>query len=419
MKLFRKVIFWCHLAAGLFAGVVVLVMSVTGVLLAYERQVTAWADTRGYNVAPPAPGVGRLPVETLLARVREARPGSPATFTLRADTSAPAEVGFGREGVVFVNPYTGEVLGEGSKSIRKFFRVVTDWHRWLGASGEGAGRSVGRAVTGACNLAFLFLVVSGFYLWWPRTWTRKSVKSVTWFRRGLGGRARDFNWHNVAGFWSALPLFFVVLSGVVISYAWAGNLVYRVVGETPPAARGGAQGQPGGNGAAGRGSAPGRDDAKPAAPEAGDAESLWSRAERQADDWRSISLRLPAPSDQTLTFTLDRGDGGQPQKRAQLTLDRRSGEVVRWEPFSSQTPGRRLRSLLRFAHTGEVAGLVGQTVAALASAAGALLVWTGLALAWRRFRAWSARRRVRSDDTATQLGPVTMTLSDGSVGQPE
>jgi hypothetical protein len=48
---------------------------------------------------------------------------------------------------------------------------------------------------------------------------------------------------------------------------------------------------------------------------------------------------------------------------------------------------------LRFAHTGEVAGIVGQTVAGLASAGGALLVWTGLALAWRRFRSWSARRR--------------------------
>lgn len=417
MKLFRKVVFWCHLVAGVFAGVVVLVMSVTGVLLAYERQVTAWADTRGYSVAPPAQGAARLPVEALLARVREARSGSPSTFTVRAEPTAPAEVGFGREGIVFVNPYTGEVLGEGSRRVRTFFRVVTDWHRWLGASGEGAGRTVGRAVTGACNFAFLFLVVSGFYLWWPRTWTRKSVRSVTWFKRGLGGKARDFNWHNVAGFWSALPLFVVVLSGVVISYNWAGNLVYRVVGETPPAARGGAPGQPGGNSGPGRGGAAGNVDASPAAPAAGDIEQLLARAEQQSGDWRSISLRLPTPSDPTVTFTLDGGDGGQPQKRAQLTLDRRTGEVVRWEPFASQTPGRRLRSLLRFAHTGEVAGLFGQTVAALASAAAALLVWTGLALAWRRFRGWSARRRVRSDDTAPQLAPGTIALSDSGMGQ--
>jgi hypothetical protein len=61
---------------------------------------------------------------------------------------------------------------------------------------------------------------------------------------------------------------------------------------------------------------------------------------------------------------------------------------VRWEPFSSQSPGRRARSWLRFAHTGEVYGLFGQTVAGLVSAGGALLVWTGLSLALRRFLRW-------------------------------
>ena len=35
----RKVLFWCHLAAGVTAGVVILIMSVTGVLLAYEQQI--------------------------------------------------------------------------------------------------------------------------------------------------------------------------------------------------------------------------------------------------------------------------------------------------------------------------------------------------------------------------------------------
>ena len=46
MKLLRKVIFWCHLTAGAFAGVVILIMSVTGVLLTYERQIQRWADVR-------------------------------------------------------------------------------------------------------------------------------------------------------------------------------------------------------------------------------------------------------------------------------------------------------------------------------------------------------------------------------------
>jgi uncharacterized iron-regulated membrane protein len=46
---------------------------------------------------------------------------------------------------------------------------------------------------------------------------------------------------------------------------------------------------------------------------------------------------------------------------------------------------------MRFAHTGEYYGLVGQTIAGLVTAGSAVLVWTGLALTWRRFRAWRAR----------------------------
>ena len=34
----RTVFFWLHLTAGLAAGVVVLIMSVTGVLLTFEKQ---------------------------------------------------------------------------------------------------------------------------------------------------------------------------------------------------------------------------------------------------------------------------------------------------------------------------------------------------------------------------------------------
>ena len=254
--------------------------------------------------------------------------------------------------------------------VRSFFRGVTEWHRWLGAKGDN--RNVARAITGACNLGFLFLVASGFFLWWPRSWNLKSLRNVTWFRRGLPSKARDFNWHNTIGFWSAVPLFIVVLSAVVISYTWAGNLVYRVVGETPPAPRSNQQ-------------AP-ASSSNSAKPVLNNLDAAWLRAEQQVVDWRSITLQLPSSESAPLTFNIDRGNGGQPQKRGQLVLDRATGEVVRWEPFSANSRGRQLRSILRFAHTGEVAGIIGQTVAGLVSIGGAVLVITGLALAIRRFR---------------------------------
>ena len=196
----RKVFFWLHLTSGVVAGPRDPRHVRHGTLLTYEKQVTRWAD--GYRRAP-APGATRLPIETLLAKVRETRSALPASVMLEADPAAPATLGYGREGTLFVDPYDGTVLGEGSSRARAFFRSVTDWHRWLSASGDNRAR--GKAVTGAANLVFLFIVMSGFYLWWPRSWTWRSLRAVTWFQGGLPGKARDFNWHNVIGFWRRCP----------------------------------------------------------------------------------------------------------------------------------------------------------------------------------------------------------------------
>jgi uncharacterized iron-regulated membrane protein len=383
MRQFRNVIFWAHLLTAIPAALVVLVMSVTGVLLTYQRELTAWADTRGLDGSPPADGAARLPAEVLMQRVTAVEKGKPTTLRWHADPERPVEVAFGREKTVFVNAYTGQVLSAGSPGVRGFFRTVVAWHRWLGAQGEGPARDRGKAVTGAANLMFLFLMISGFYLWWPRNWTAAGLRNVLVFRRGLPGKARDFNWHNVIGFWSAVPLFLIVLSGVVISYRWAGDLVYRAVGEAPPPPAGG-----------GGGASAGARGGKSEAPALAGIEALRVRAERQVDGWRSISLQIPSEAGKPIAFTIDRGDGGQPQKRASLSLSA-TGQVEKWEPFAASTRGRQVRSFLRFAHTGEVAGLAGQTVAGLVSLGAALLVWTGLSLSLRRFRAWRGRRRER------------------------
>ncbi len=392
MKGVRKIIFWCHLPVGATAGVVILIMCMTGVLLAYEKQITLWADTHAFQSAPPAAAARHLPVAKLFESARNSRGANPTSITLRSDPSAPAEIGFGRETTpLFVNPYTGQVLGQGSQKVRGFFRSVTDWHRWLGAKGDN--RNVARAITGACNLGFLFLVVSGFYLWWPRNWSFKSLRNVMWLRRGLPPRARDFNWHNTIGFWSAGPLSIIVLSSVMISYTWAGNLVYRIVGETPPAPR---TNQQNANAEAN----------KDAVLTFNDLDTAWLRAEQQVSDWQSISLPLPISSASQLIFNIDRGSGGQPQKRAQLVLDRATGDVVRWEPFSSYSRGRQLRSILRFAHTGEVLGVVGQTIAGAVSTGGALLVFTGLGLALRRFFAWLTKRAKSRERVTNVVKPL-------------
>ena len=373
VRLFRRFLFWTHLVIGLAAGALVFIMAVTGVLLTYQKQMTVWADLRGLDGAPPAAGLLALPADTLLSRVAASRQATPTAIVWREGANTPVEVQFGRESRVFANAYTAEELGTGSATMRGFFRQVTDWHRWLAAKGDT--RDLGRAATGAANLALLLIVLSGMWLWWPRNLTWASVRSVTWFRRGLSGKARDFNWHNVIGFWSAIPLVIVVASGVVISYPWASALVFRVAGEAPPAR------------AAAGPAAPDR----PAGALPGALQPRLAVAKAQMPNWRTISLTLPTKPHADASFALDRGMGGEPHKRATAVITT-EGQVSELQSFASQSPGRRLRSILRFAHTGEVLGVFGQTLAGLISLGSAVLVVTGITLSLRRLRAWLRRR---------------------------
>ena len=375
MKLCRSVLFWCHLTVGCAVAVVVVIMSATGVMLTYQKQMTVWADTRGLDGRAPAAGAQRLPIDSLLRGVQRTTPATPTAVTIRSGADAPVEVALGRDRRVFVNAYTGALLGEGSPKVRGFFRSVTTWHRTLGATGER--RTLGKAITGIANLGFLFLVVSGLYLWFPRNWSRRAFMSVLTFRRGLSAKARDFNWHNVIGFWSVAPLAIIVASGVVISYGWAGALVYRIAGEKPPAAQ------------ATQNAAPARDTSIAL----DGIDVMLAQASAKMPGWRTITFTLPRASAKTVAFSLDAGMGGQPQLRSTLTLDRESGRATKFEEFSSLSSGRRLRSILRFAHTGEVLGVVGQTIAGVLSLGAVVLAYTGIMLALRRLGAWRGRRK--------------------------
>jgi flavodoxin len=89
--------------------------------------------------------------------------------------------------------------------------------------------------------------------------------------------------------------------------------------------------------------------------------------------------------------------------RSQLTLNQSSAETVKWEPYAAASTGRKLRVWVRGLHTGEALGIIGQTIAGLASLGGCFLVWTGVAMAWRRFR----YRKRDAENTNTVEYPTT------------
>jgi uncharacterized iron-regulated membrane protein len=360
---FHRAIFWLHLITGLVTGLIILSMAVSGLCIAYERQITEWVDS-GFKASQP--GAPRLPMQQLLAKVQEQRPGTrPQGITWKADPAAPVLFNLGRESLLYVDPHSGSILGEGDKTWRGFFHWMTDWHRFLGQHDDT--RPIGKAITGAGTLLFSGLLLSGIYLWWPRHWRLPNLRAALLFNFRLSGRARDWNWHNVIGFWSAFPLLLIILTGLIMSYTWANNLLFTLAGSPAPPAREG----------------PARTDkSRPMTIPSENLDSLIQRAEQQEPAWQSISMRMNGPN---AAFMIDQSHRGRPDLRTMLTLDSHTAAVVSTEPFSRNSLGRRLRMYARYLHTGELGGFWGQTLAAFCSLGAILLVWTGFALAWRRF----------------------------------
>jgi uncharacterized iron-regulated membrane protein len=381
----RKVLFWLHLSTGIAAGLFIFIMAATGFVLAFERQIIEWGDRDLRFVSGPVEAQPRA-VNDLLEAVRRAVMGEPTAITIRSDPPAAMQFSIGRARTVYVDPYSGAVLGVNSEALHDFFTTVERLHRALGAP-LGPG-SVGRSLTGASNLAFCMLIPLGLVLWLPRKLSWNPLRPSLWFRSRLRGKARDWNWHNVIGFWCMFPLLVISLTGVVMSFDWANALLFRLTGSTPPASgrdRGDRR-QLGGPTTVGY--EPNYD-------------RLFIAARGLDPNWRTITLnvvRRSAPQ----TATIDMGTGGQPQRRVQALLNSNTGAVEKTSTLADGSLGQRLRSFVRFGHTGEYYGLSGQIVAAAASLGACVLVYTGLALSIRRAAAYLKRQRRLNPRTTVQ-----------------
>jgi uncharacterized iron-regulated membrane protein len=365
---FRKLLFWSHLVVGVVAGLVIHTMAITGILYAFQRQIIGAAERRIAPITAPANGARPLALPELAAKVAAALPEErPSAFTLRRDPAEPAVVNLGRERVILADPYTGAVVGEGTK-LRGILHQIEHIHRDLAIGPNG------KAITGAAALAFFALVLSGLYLWWPRKWNKQALKTATIPSLKLRGKARHWNWHNAFGFWAALPLLVSILTGVVMSYQWANNLLFRLTGSEVPPPR------------AARAERPERPASERPPFRTEGLDKMWTAAVERVPAWNIATFRFGEGPGAPVTAMMDEGQGNRPDLRAQLTFDRRSGELQKWEPYSSYSLGRQLRLWAKPVHTGEALGLIGQTLAALVAFAAVILVWTGFGLALRRFR---------------------------------
>ncbi len=370
---FRKAIFWTHLAAGLAAGLVVAVLASTGAALAFEHELVDWAERDVRRVAVPA-GAVRWDLEALKGRLREAEPSvrNPAVTVFR-DPAAAVVFTEGRDRAWFLDPYTGEVRRPATRRMHAFMASMTDAHRWLALGGDF--RSAGRAVTGAGNLAFLLLCLTGAVLWWPRKWTWANLRRLALPSLAPGGKARDFNWHASVGLWTAPVLTVLTVTAVPISYRWASDAVFRAAGEVPPGPSQPPLPHPGPR-------------ARPVPLDA-----VLALAEKEVPGWLQMGIRTgggrPAPGEAAgpppITVTLREAAPWPRTATTTLAVHPATGDLLHRTAFADLSRGRRIRSWMRFLHTGQALGGWGQLVAGLACAGALLLVYTGVALSCRRF----------------------------------
>jgi uncharacterized iron-regulated membrane protein len=378
MKL-RPIFFWFHLSIGLTVGLVIFFLALTGFLLSFEPQIISFSEHSLKTIQVPVAETRRLSLDGLAAKVREASPDQEITgVTLYKDSSTSVLFSLGREGTLYVDPYTGQILGEGSKNLRSFFGTVTDLHRWFGF--QGKNRDMAKTVKGICTLLFGLLVLSGFYLWWPRQWTITVFKVIGIPTFRFKGKQRDWNWHNAIGFWAAPWLLIIIFTGIIMIYPWANDLLYRVTGNEPPVTV-----------AIATVSTEGkvqylatREKNKNKTHPAG-FDTYLEEVEKQSPDWKSVNIRMPQGNRPNVMAVIETPTSPNTYGRSLLTLDAKTAELIKWEPYENYNLGRQLRIWVRALHTGEAGGWLGQLIAALAVMGAMVSIFTGFALGLRRF----------------------------------
>ncbi|MGF6700976.1 putative iron-regulated membrane protein [Paraburkholderia sp. MM5496-R1] len=204
-----------HFYAGLFVMPFLLVLAITGTLYCFQPQIEPLLYRQQLVVAPQA--VPRLADNALLAKARAAMPpGSIATTAvITRDPQRSAEFVFrlahGSQQSIYLNPYSGEVLGTLSVEHR-LMQVDRMLHRklLLGKPGELLMELA------ACWT--LVMIGTGVALWWPRGKT--TARAVLLPRLALKGRPLWKSLHAVIGIWLALGALAFVLTGLPWTGSW-------------------------------------------------------------------------------------------------------------------------------------------------------------------------------------------------------
>jgi uncharacterized iron-regulated membrane protein len=168
-----------------------------------------------------------LPPSHLKAIAEKTLPDKHIHSILYGSSTSAAEVSFYNADpeyyyIVYMNPYTGEVL-KAKDMNSSFFPFVLDGHYYLWLP-----PAIGQPIVASATLVFVVMMITGLILWWPKNKSaRKQRFSVKWNARW---RRVNYDLHNVFGFYMTWVVIFIALTGLIWGFQWFAKAAYWSMG---------------------------------------------------------------------------------------------------------------------------------------------------------------------------------------------
>ncbi|MFD1425086.1 PepSY-associated TM helix domain-containing protein [Laceyella sacchari] len=214
-----------HFYAGIIFAPFIVMLSITGAVYLFKPQLEDWLYRDDYYIQEPQKQNGTLTPSMQVEAVRKVYPNGQITSYRPSDEpNRTAEVGVMDKGqaiTVFVNPYSGRVVGEIKEEERLLEKVeMLHGELMMGTMGD-------RLVELAACWAMI-LIITGLYLWWPK---EKTIRGALVPRLTKGGRIFRRDTHAVTGVWLSGFAILLILTGLPWSGV-AGDLISKLATST-------------------------------------------------------------------------------------------------------------------------------------------------------------------------------------------
>lgn len=385
-KLFRKLHLWLSLPFGL----IIMTTCLTGALLVFEKEITELVRHDSYTI--PVRKTQSLSLQSLLERVARETPDSVqiTSVTIPSDFRRAYTVGLSkpRRAGVLVDPYTGKIVGQSGRL--PFFTTVRELHRWLldSMKPDSEGIFWGRVIVGTSTLLFVFILLTGLFLWWPKKLKGVGKRLKISLRQGRQRLFTDL--HTVGGVYVFVLLLAMAMTGLTWSFEWYRTGFYKVFG---------AEMAEGGKGDKG----PKKDKRKDAPREEGVEQAKLPASYIY---WEEVVSYVIEVSEADYTeITVKDGEvevplAGLGNSRAadSFYFDKKTGQMTEYKAYREVKRDKKLRGWIYSIHTGAWGGLFTRICYVLAALFGASLPLTGYYIFYQR--KWGKNRKAKSGSKA-------------------